>query len=48
MKVLKLADGRELTYDEYGDPDGAPVIFSHGLSDSRLIRRSKGKRCDGW
>ncbi len=22
-------------YDEYGDPNGTPVIFNHGLSDSR-------------
>jgi len=38
MDVLTLADGRELSYDVYGDPDGAPVIFSHGFADSRLIR----------
>jgi len=38
VETLKLADGRDLTYDTYGDPDGLPVIFSHGLSDSRLIR----------
>lgn len=37
-ETLTLADGRELTYNTYGDPDGLPVIFSHGLSDSRLIR----------
>jgi pimeloyl-ACP methyl ester carboxylesterase len=35
---LTLADGRELTYDTYGDPEGMPVIFSHGIFDSRLIR----------
>lgn len=38
MQTLTLDDGRELTYDVYGDPDGTPVIFNHGLSDSRLIR----------
>lgn len=38
MEELTLADGRTLAYDVYGDPDGLPVIFSHGLSDSRLIR----------
>ena len=38
MRPMTLADGRELAYDEYGDPDGIPVIFCHGLSDSRLIR----------
>ena len=36
--LLDLADGRELAYDTYGEPDGVPVIFSHGFSDSRLIR----------
>ncbi len=38
MQTLVLADGRTLAYDTYGDPDGLPVIFSHGFSDSRLIR----------
>jgi pimeloyl-ACP methyl ester carboxylesterase len=38
MDTLVLADGRQLSYDVYGDPDGLPVIFNHGLSDSRLIR----------
>ena len=37
-QTLVLADGRELSWWSYGDPDGTPVIFSHGLSDSRLIR----------
>jgi pimeloyl-ACP methyl ester carboxylesterase len=38
METLTLAEGRELTYDTYGDPDGMAVIFSHGIFDSRLIR----------
>ena len=38
MDTLELADGRRLAYDCYGDPDGLPVVFSHGLSDSCLIR----------
>lgn len=38
MKTLTLTDGRKLTYDTYGDPGGVPVIFSHGFSDSRLLR----------
>lgn len=38
METFVLPDGRNLTYDVYGDPAGTPVIFNHGLSDSRLIR----------
>jgi len=38
METCTLSDGRELAYDVYGDLDGTPVIFNHGLSDSRLIR----------
>ncbi|MFY1621037.1 alpha/beta fold hydrolase [Micromonospora sp. WMMD736] len=38
MPPLTLADGRTLAYDTYGDPDGLPVIFSHGFADSRVIR----------
>jgi pimeloyl-ACP methyl ester carboxylesterase len=38
VDTLTLADGRSLAYDVYGDPDGTPVVFNHGLSDSRLIR----------
>ncbi len=38
MEVLKLSDGRDLVYDVYGDPDGSPVIFNHGFTDSCLIR----------
>lgn len=43
MEVLALSDGRELSYDTYGDPDGLPVTFNHGLSDSRLIRNPDDK-----
>jgi pimeloyl-ACP methyl ester carboxylesterase len=37
-RTMTLPDGRALTYDVYGDPEGAPVIFSHGFSDSHVIR----------
>lgn len=37
-ETMTLSDGRELTYDIYGDPEGAAVIFSHGFSDSHVIR----------
>ena len=34
--VLRLKDGRLLGYAEYGDPDGRPVFFFHGMPGSRL------------
>lgn len=37
-ETMRLSDGRALTYDIFGDPEGTPVIFSHGFSDSHLIR----------
>jgi pimeloyl-ACP methyl ester carboxylesterase len=36
--VLQLKDGRVLGYAEYGDPQGKPVLFFHGLPGSRLQR----------
>ena len=38
MNTMKLADGRTLAYDDYGDPQGKPVVFTHGFGDSMLIR----------
>lgn len=35
---MTLSDGRTLAFGSYGDPDGTPVIFSHGFSDSHVIR----------
>ena len=32
--ALRLADTRELSYIERGDPYGTPLIFLHGLADS--------------
>lgn len=40
MDLFTLADGRRLSYREYGDPNGKPVIFSHGFSDSSLIQNA--------
>lgn len=40
MLSIKLKCGRTLSYDIYGDLDGVPVVFCHGLSDSRMIRNS--------
>jgi pimeloyl-ACP methyl ester carboxylesterase len=34
QKILELRDGGVLTFDEYGDPSGVPVIFCHGWPSS--------------
>jgi pimeloyl-ACP methyl ester carboxylesterase len=36
MKI-KLSDGRDLAYEEYGDPHGTPVFLFHGAPGSRLF-----------
>lgn len=36
VTVLRLEDGRELAYAEYGDPGGTPVIGFHGTPGSNL------------
>lgn len=33
---FELKDGRQLGFAEYGDPDGQPVFYFHGLPGSRL------------
>ncbi len=38
MASLRLSDGRQLGYAEYGDPAGKPVFFFHGIPGSRLFR----------
>ena len=35
-QTLRLPNGRQLGYAEYGDPGGKPVFFFHGLPGSRL------------
>jgi pimeloyl-ACP methyl ester carboxylesterase len=36
--VLRLRDGRALSYAEWGDPSGTPVFHFHGIPGSRLER----------
>lgn len=35
---MPLPGGRELAFDDVGDPGGAPVVYLHGTPDSRLAR----------
>ena len=37
-RVITLADGRRLGYDDFGDPDGRAVLFFHGFGSSRVVR----------
>ncbi len=37
---IRLRDGRNIGYAEYGDPAGKPVFFFHGWPGSRLFLRS--------
>lgn len=32
--ILRLSDGRKLSYVEFGDPDGYPVLYFHGFPGS--------------
>jgi len=36
-EILKLANGGHIAYDEYGDPNGTPVLFYHGWPSSRSM-----------
>lgn len=35
-RLLRLDDGRQLSYAEYGAPDGMPVLYFHAINGSRL------------
>ncbi|HEX6552921.1 MAG TPA: alpha/beta hydrolase [Ktedonobacteraceae bacterium] len=35
-KTIRLPDGRQLGYAEYGDPEGLPLLYFHGTPGSRL------------
>jgi pimeloyl-ACP methyl ester carboxylesterase len=36
-KIIQLENGAHLALDEYGDPEGVPVIFCHGWPSSRTM-----------
>jgi len=35
-RAIRLFDGRYLSYEEYGDPEGKPIFLSHAVFGSRL------------
>jgi len=35
FRIITLSDGRKLEYTEFGDPDGRPLIYLHGILHSR-------------
>lgn len=50
--IIHLKDGRKLSYEEYGDKGGTPVILLHGTPGSRIwfvdddpVSREMGIRC---
>jgi pimeloyl-ACP methyl ester carboxylesterase len=38
METVRLSDGRLLAYCVHGAPEGYPVLFFHGASDSAVLR----------
>jgi pimeloyl-ACP methyl ester carboxylesterase len=36
-ELITLSDGRTLSYKIYGDRDGAPLVFHHGMPGSRVL-----------
>jgi len=39
-KVIKLKDGRNFGYAEYGVPNGTPVLFFHGTPKKKEVTQS--------
>jgi pimeloyl-ACP methyl ester carboxylesterase len=35
-QFIRLSDGRRLSYAEWGDPEGIPIVHQHGMPGSRL------------
>src|SRR6478672_1088925 len=37
-RTIVLADGRQLGFDDVGDPSAPAVVYHHGFGSSRLLR----------
>jgi hypothetical protein len=48
-QILRYKNGNQLSYAEYGDPNGYPILVQHGLiasiDDSALFKRLIQIRC---
>jgi pimeloyl-ACP methyl ester carboxylesterase len=47
-RSITLRDGRRLSYAEYGDPEGAPLIVLHGMPGSRILAAVFDERAQHW
>ena len=34
--TIRLADGRNLSYEDVGAPNGTPILYCHGVPSSRV------------
>ncbi len=46
-RLVQLNDGRRLGYFEYGDPNGQPALYLHGIVDTSLLRREDAAKTLG-
>jgi pimeloyl-ACP methyl ester carboxylesterase len=46
--TLTTQDGRTLAYTEFGDPNGYPILFAHGMPGSRLEGRFFDNQAKRW
>lgn len=44
--VMRLSDGRALSWTEYGDPRGQPLFFHHGIPSSRVAAAVMARGAD--
>ena len=45
-RQITLSDGRLLGFDDFGDPEGTPVLFFHGFGSSRVVRHPDDEHRD--
>jgi pimeloyl-ACP methyl ester carboxylesterase len=45
-ELIGLSRGRTLAFEEWGDPDGGPVVYCHGFPDSRVSAQVLDRAAD--